>query len=105
MDSLRTKLYLNVKYMRLPKEKFILHVCLTFRHHCTSRPRFGRDTTPYNGRIKRLQQLPSLKPLHRINLSHNTLFPQTLSPHGELQLCPFFLDFPTPKGSETSILT
>lgn len=41
--------------MGLPKEKLMLHVCLTFRHHYTSRPHFGRDITPYNGSIKRVQ--------------------------------------------------
>lgn len=30
MDFLRTKSHLNTKYMKLPKEKIILHVCLTF---------------------------------------------------------------------------
>lgn len=42
---------------------------------------------------------------HCIRSTQATSFPQTLSPHGELQLCPFSLDFPTPKGSEASILT
>lgn len=48
----------------------MLHVCLTFRHRYTSRPCFGRDIILHSGSIKRVQQLPSLKPLHRINLSY-----------------------------------
>lgn len=55
---------------RLPKEKIMLHVCLTFRHHYTSRLPFGGDITLLNGSIKRVQQLCSLKPLHTISFSY-----------------------------------
>ena len=70
MDSLRTKSHLNAKNTRLPKEKFMLPICLTFRLHHTSSSRFGRDITLHNGSTKRVQLSPSLKPLHRINLGY-----------------------------------
>lgn len=50
MDSSRTKSHLNAKYMRLPEEKFILHVCLTFWHHYTTRPHFGKDISELQGK-------------------------------------------------------
>lgn len=69
----KTKSLLKAKQTRLPSnKKTILHVCLTFRHHYTSRQHTRRDITLPNGSIKSVQQSPFLKPLHSINLSYLT---------------------------------